>query len=195
MEDNKISKILNDNFRMGIRSYKVFLDPNCCQKCENFFKEGNVWFDIDDVYYFTPLHPNCGCIVVYSIKTAVENNCFGEKDLNSLEEKYSVSPEISDKTKEYIWNFTDENSTSINNAFMAKAKGFNYDERYYNICETMNQALLSNGHRLKENTFLWRGEDDLYIKSLKVGEVYEWNKLTSTSFDKNVAKKFQGDKG
>jgi SPP1 gp7 family putative phage head morphogenesis protein len=74
MRANNLSNYTNAKLNMGAKSYKVISAPGCCHRCEEIYKNGSVWFDIDDMTYFPPLHPNCRCVGAYSTKTSLENN-------------------------------------------------------------------------------------------------------------------------
>lgn len=74
MRANNLSNYVNAKLNMGAKSYKVISASDCCERCDRIYKNGKVWFDIDDLEYFPPLHPNCRCVVVFSTRTAAENN-------------------------------------------------------------------------------------------------------------------------
>jgi hypothetical protein len=193
MRASNLANYVNAKLNMGAKSYKVNSAHDCCPKCVEIFKHGSQWFDIDDLTYFPPIHPHCGCVPAYSTKTADENNGFS--DLDSLEKEYPLNHNISYIEESNIRVFTGEDSTVINNAIMAKFRGGNYSPREYDIGQNINRTILNKGHKLKKDTTLWRGEDDLYIGTPRVGEVHIWNKLTSTSFDKKTAQDFQRNNG
>jgi SPP1 gp7 family putative phage head morphogenesis protein len=82
MRANNLSNLVNAKMNMGAKSYRVISATGVCSKCEDAYKNGTVWFDIDDLDNFPPLHPNCRCVVVFSTKTAEENNAiFGVDDV------------------------------------------------------------------------------------------------------------------
>lgn len=78
MRSNNLSNYVNAKLNMGAKSYKVISASDCCSRCEEIYKNGNIWFDIEDLEYFPPLHPNCRCVVVFSTKIATENNLNSE---------------------------------------------------------------------------------------------------------------------
>jgi hypothetical protein len=116
---------------------------------------------------------------------------YNEKNLDLLEKEYPLNSNISYGKENNLISYIDGDSTSINNALMAETKGEYYSQREYKIGEDIDKTIENKGHSLKQNTTLWRGEDDLYIKNPKVSEAHSWDRLTSTSFDKNVGERFQ----
>jgi len=74
MRANNLSNYANAKINMGAKSYRVISAPDCCEDCKETYQDGYLWFDIDDLEHFPPLHPNCRCTVVFSTKTAEENN-------------------------------------------------------------------------------------------------------------------------
>lgn len=74
MRANNLSNYVNAKLNMGAKSYKVLSASDCCDKCDQLYKNGGVWFDIEDTDNLPPLHPNCRCVASYSTKTVAENN-------------------------------------------------------------------------------------------------------------------------
>lgn len=72
MRASNLSNYANAKLNMGAKSYRVRSDPKCCPDCEDIYKHGEQWFDINDLDNFPPLHPNCRCVAAYSTKSAKE---------------------------------------------------------------------------------------------------------------------------
>lgn len=187
MRANNLSNYVNAKLNMGAKSYKVISASDCCPRCDLIYKNGSVWFDIDDLTHFPPLHPNCRCVVVFSTKTAYENNRGLYKDLHN---EYPLNKNINNKTLTDISSYVGNNSSPINYAL--ESKGLNkYSKRDYDIGQNINNNILNNGHKLSKDTTLWRGQDDLYINNPEIGKEYSWNRLLSTSFSREVANDFK----
>ena len=84
MRASNLSDYVNAKLNMGARSYSVLSDPACCPKCAKIYKYGTVWFYIEDMEYFPPLHTNCRCTTAYSTKTAKDKN--GVSSVSGIEE-------------------------------------------------------------------------------------------------------------
>lgn len=90
MRASNLSNYVNAKMNMGAKSYKVISASGCCDRCDKTYKNGKVWFDIDDMTYFPPLHPNCRCVAAYSTKTADKNN--GKSNLSEDNVKNTSKP-------------------------------------------------------------------------------------------------------
>ncbi|MCL2114813.1 MAG: hypothetical protein FWH29_01155 [Methanobrevibacter sp.] len=86
MKDCNLIDYLNAKLNMGAKSYSVLSNPACCPKCAKVYKHGTIWFDINDLKYFPPLHPNCRCTTAYSTKTAKKKNS-NERDIKNPESR------------------------------------------------------------------------------------------------------------
>lgn len=68
-----ISNYLNAK-EMGARSYSVICNEGCCEYCQDeygtdeFGGVGDTVYDIEDTDNLPPLHPNCRCTPVWSMK-------------------------------------------------------------------------------------------------------------------------------
>lgn len=55
--------------QMGAQSFTVTSDPNRCPVCGELYGDGTIVFSIDQNDMIPPIHPNCGCIPRYSMKS------------------------------------------------------------------------------------------------------------------------------
>lgn len=188
MRASNMSNYVNAKLNMGAKSYKVISASDCCERCEEIYKNGAVWFDIEDIDYFPPLHPNCRCVASYSTKTAYEQNI---KFYNKLDKNYPLNKNMDQKTINQIRGYS-ENGTAINNALQSENIN-KFTKRDYEIGQNINNNILNNGHSLKNKSTLWRGQDELYISNPEIGKEFSWNRLTSTSFRREKGVEFKND--
>lgn len=98
MRANNLSNYVNAKLNMGAKSYKVISANDCCDKCDQLYKNGSVWFNINDTDNLPPLHPNCRCVAVYSTKTVAENN-------SNINSEFDLPDDFSNESKKYIKDF------------------------------------------------------------------------------------------
>ena len=61
---------------MGAKSYSVICNDGCCEYCQDEYGTdemggvGETVYDIEDTDNLPPLHPNCRCTPVWSMKVA-----------------------------------------------------------------------------------------------------------------------------
>ncbi len=160
MRANNLSNLVNAKLNMGAKSYKVISASDCCERCDRIYKNGKVWFDIDDLTFFPPLHTNCRCVVVFSTRTAAENNGLSDADEtlnkeNKTKDGYSKLG-IDDETAKNIEKGIAPNTNkSFENSVGFDKKG-NVIERksgnQHNVSYSENEGIHSHNHTLDDRT-------------------------------------------
>ncbi|MCL2114616.1 MAG: hypothetical protein FWH29_00160 [Methanobrevibacter sp.] len=201
----------NNNIKINLRakSYNVISNSNCCEQCENISKNGNQWFDINDLSYFPPLHPNCRCTTTYSTKTAVEKvgeynttvhksnylNSLSHGKISRLDNMYEKSQPLEVQETHKIFS---KDSNMLND--FVKAEGWNEElGNYWKISKFQYDLMINNFERsltsLKEPTNLYKGisfsTKDADLNILR----NDMNTFSSTSFDPAIAKGYAGKNG
>ena len=144
---------------------------------------------MNDLEYLPPYHVNCRCVAAYSTKTVAKINV---NFLSDLDNQYPMSSSIDDNILMNISNYAGNNSSSINYALESQGRG-RYSKKDYSIGLNINNTIHNNGHKLLNNTTLWRGQDELYIKNPRIGKEFVWNRIISTSFSIEVGNDFKRD--
>lgn len=200
MRASNLSDYVNAKLNMGAKSYHVLGDPNCCDKCSKIYKNGDQWFDIEDIGYFPPnLHPNCRCTGAYSTKTAAEkvgeyNARVGKSEyINSLNEneikKYdnTLFTKIPEESQIAHRKYSHD-SDIFNNYYRLSEKEFkkflklenlNIKEVEKNIANLKKGSIV-----LKEDLVVYRGFD---IKNIDPIKLKTTEGFISTSLDEAIS--------